>query len=98
MAWLGAGTGGGLVDNLPRVLPKSCDAVIRTGSWKKPAIFRILERAGNVPPSEMFQVLNMGIGMAVILSKKDVPAFAKKIRAKEIGRIESGSGVVRLEP
>jgi phosphoribosylformylglycinamidine cyclo-ligase len=91
-------TGGGLVDNLPRVLPKSCDAVIRTESWKKPAIFGILERAGSVPRSEMFQVFNMGIGMAVILSKKDAPAFMKKSRAKEIGRVEHGSGIVRLEP
>ena len=91
-------TGGGIVDNLPRVLPKGCDAVIATESWKKPAIFQMLERAGNVARSEMFQVFNMGIGMAVILSKNDVSAFVKKCRAREIGRIESGSGVVRLEP
>jgi len=90
-------TGGGLIDNLPRVLPKSCDAVICTEGWKKPVIFQIMERAGKVPRSEMFQVFNMGIGMAVVLSKKDVPAFMKKIRAKEIGRIESGTGIVRLE-
>ena len=90
-------TGGGLVDNLPRVLPKTCDAVIATDSWKKPAIFQLLKRAGKVPPSEMFQVFNMGIGMAVVVSKKDVPAFMKKTRAKEIGRIESGTGTVRLE-
>ena len=91
-------TGGGLVDNLPRVLPKNCDAVIRTEAWKKPAIFAVLERAGQVPRAEMFQVFNMGIGMAVILSKVDAAAFVKKTRAKEIGRIESGSGSVRLEP
>jgi len=91
-------TGGGLVDNLPRVLPKNCDAVIRTEAWKKPAIFAVLERAGQVPRAEMFQVFNMGIGMAVILSKEDAAAFVKKTRAKEIGRIESGSGSVRLEP
>jgi phosphoribosylformylglycinamidine cyclo-ligase len=90
-------TGGGLVDNLPRVLPKDCDAVIDTGSWKKPAIFQVLERAGKVARSEMFQVFNMGVGMAIILSRKDVPAFIKKIRAKEIGRINNGSGIVRLE-
>jgi len=90
-------TGGGLVDNLPRVLPKTCDAVIRADSWKVPAIFQILERAGNVPSSEMFQVFNMGIGMAVVLSQKDVPAFVKKTRARQIGCIESGSGIVRLE-
>ena len=90
-------TGGGLVDNLPRVLPKGCDAVIRTESWKTPAIFKILEQAGKVARSEMFQVFNMGIGMAVILSGKDAHAFVKKTGAKEIGRIEKGSGIVRLE-
>ncbi len=91
-------TGGGLVDNLPRVLPGDCNAVIDMESWKKPAIFQILERAGSVERSEMFQVFNMGIGMAVILSKKDVPAFMTKISAKAIGRIESGTGIVLLEP
>jgi phosphoribosylformylglycinamidine cyclo-ligase len=91
-------TGGGLVDNLPRVLPEHCDAVIDTGSWKTPPIFQILEQAGGVERSEMFQVFNMGIGMAVILSASDVPAFIGKIRAKIIGRIESGTGIVRLEP
>jgi phosphoribosylformylglycinamidine cyclo-ligase len=91
-------TGGGLVDNLPRVLPKSCDAVIDTTAWRIPAIFQIIERAGKVERSEMFQVFNMGIGMAVIVSRKDVPAFLKRTRAKEIGRIEAGSGIVRLEP
>jgi phosphoribosylformylglycinamidine cyclo-ligase len=90
-------TGGGLVDNLPRVLPKSCDAVIRTNSWEVPPIFQILGQAGKVPRSEMYQVFNMGMGMAVIISKKDAPALAKKFRAKEIGRIESGTGIVRLE-
>jgi phosphoribosylformylglycinamidine cyclo-ligase len=91
-------TGGGLLDNFPRVLPKSCDAVIRTGSWKRPVIFQLMQEAGKVPESEMFQVFNMGIGMAVVVSRKDVAAFIKTTRAKEIGRIESGTGIVRLEP
>ncbi len=91
-------TGGGLVDNLPRVLPADCDALIDTRAWRIPPIFRLLERAGNVERAEMFQVFNMGIGMAVILSRKDAPAFIKQIRAKEIGCIESGSGRVRLGP
>jgi len=90
-------TGGGLVDNLPRVLPAHCDAVIETGSWKKPAIYGILEQAGQVPWREMYQVFNMGIGMAVILSRKEAPGFIKRTGAREIGRIEKGSGIVRLE-
>jgi len=91
-------TGGGLVDNLPRVLPPTCDAVIDTGAWRIPPIFQTLEKAGQVPRPEMFQVFNMGIGMAVIVSRKDVSAFKKNTRAREIGRIESGAGIVRLEP
>ena len=90
-------TGGALLDNLPRVLPANCDAIIDTNSWKKPAIFQILQQAGNVEPSEMFQVFNMGIGMAVVLSRKDMPAFLKVSRAREIGRIEAGTGIVNLE-
>ena len=91
-------TGGGLLDNFPRVLPKNCDAVIDTDSWKKPAIFQILERAGNIARSEMYQVFNMGIGMAVVVAEREAAGLAKNLRAKRIGRIESGAGIVRLEP
>jgi phosphoribosylformylglycinamidine cyclo-ligase len=90
-------TGGGLIDNLPRILPKTCDAVIDTASWKPPAIFRIMQDAGKVPRAEMYQVFNMGMGMAVIVSAKNAPAFMKTCRAKKIGRIESGAGIVRLD-
>jgi len=90
-------TGGGLIDNLPRILPKNCDAVIDTGSWKPPAIFGILEKAGKVPRAEMYQVFNMGMGMAVILAQENAADFMKTYRAKRIGRIETGLGVVRLD-
>ena len=89
-------TGGGLIDNLPRVLPKNCDAVIETGSWRVPAIFELLEQNGRVDREEMYQVFNMGIGMAVIVSAQDAKATARQLRARPIGRIESGSGVTRL--
>src|SRR2546423_5771149 len=61
-------TGGGLVDNLPRILPNNCDAVIDIRSWRVPSIFQILERNGKVDREEMYQVFNMGMGMAVIVS------------------------------
>src|SRR4029077_20682756 len=64
-------TGGGLIDNLPRILPKSCDAVIDTKSWRVPPIFQILQRNGDVDPAEMYQVFNMGIGMVAIVSEGD---------------------------
>ena len=89
-------TGGGLIDNLPRVLPKTCDAVIETNSWRVPAIFEILRENGGIDREEMYQVFNMGIGMTVIVAAKDAAKCAKVLRAKTIGRIEAGTGVTRL--
>jgi phosphoribosylformylglycinamidine cyclo-ligase len=89
-------TGGGLIDNLPRVLPKNCDAVIDTTRWRVPAIFELIERNGRVDRGEMFQVFNMGIGMAVIVSPENAKAIARQLKAKQIGTIESGRGETRL--
>ena len=89
-------TGGGLVDNLPRVLPKTCDAAIKTTRWRVPAIFELLQRKGKVEPTEMYQVFNMGIGMVAIVSSKNAEKAASLLRAKQIGRIERGSGKTRL--
>ncbi|MEY2497534.1 MAG: phosphoribosylformylglycinamidine cyclo-ligase [Verrucomicrobiota bacterium] len=89
-------TGGGLVDNLPRVLPKDCDAIIETKSWRVPAIFELLQRNGKVERAEMYQVFNMGIGMAAIVSAKDAKIVARQLKANPIGRIERGSGITMI--
>lgn len=89
-------TGGGLLDNLPRILPVTCDAVIDTRTWTVPPLFRIIEEGGKVPREEMYQVFNMGIGMAVVVAGKDAAAAAKTLKAKPIGAIERGQGIVRL--
>ena len=89
-------TGGGLIDNLPRVLPKNCDATIETRSWRVPPIFELLQDNGKVDRTEMYQVFNMGIGMAVIVSARDAKKVARQLRAKQIGRIERGSGKTQL--
>jgi phosphoribosylformylglycinamidine cyclo-ligase len=89
-------TGGGLVDNLPRVLPKTCDAAIDTRSWKTPAIFQHIERSGRVDRAEMYQVFNMGIGMTAIVAPKHRDEALRLTRGKVIGEIVSGTGVVRL--
>jgi phosphoribosylformylglycinamidine cyclo-ligase len=89
-------TGGGLIDNLPRVLPKTCDAAIETRSWRVPPIFEVLQRNGKVDPTEMYQVFNMGIGMVAIVAKKDAKNVARQLKAKQIGAIERGSGKTRL--
>jgi phosphoribosylformylglycinamidine cyclo-ligase len=89
-------TGGGLVDNLPRVLPKNCDAVIDTRSWKTPAIFNHIERGGRVDHAEMYQVFNMGIGMTLVVAAKDRAETVRRTKGRFIGTIESGNGLVRM--
>jgi phosphoribosylformylglycinamidine cyclo-ligase len=90
-------TGGGLIDNLPRVLPKNCDAVIETKSWRVPSIFQIVQKNGNVDAQEMYQVFNMGIGMVAIVAERNARSAMSILKAKRIGRIEPGSGEVRLK-
>jgi len=90
-------TGGGLIDNLPRVLPKTADAVIDTKSWKVPAIYQHIREGGKVDPTEMYQVFNMGIGMTVVVSAADREKALKFTKGRVIGQIEKGSGVVRLK-
>ena len=90
-------TGGGLIDNLPRVLPKNCDAVIETKRWRIPSIFKILHENGNVDLQEMYQVFNMGIGMVAIVAARNSRNAISLLRAKQIGRIERGSGKTVLK-
>jgi phosphoribosylformylglycinamidine cyclo-ligase len=88
--------GGGLIDNIPRVLPRDCDAVIETRSWRVPPIFDLLQRKGKVDRAEMYQVFNMGIGMVAIVSARDARNGARLLKAKQIGRIERGSRKTQL--
>jgi phosphoribosylformylglycinamidine cyclo-ligase len=89
-------TGGGLIDNLPRVLPKNCDATIDIKSWRVPKIFQLLQKNGKIHRSEMFQVFNMGIGMVAIVSQREAKRAASILRARQIGRIERGTGKTKL--
>jgi phosphoribosylformylglycinamidine cyclo-ligase len=91
-------TGGGLVDNLPRVLPASCDALIDTDSWRVPAIFQIIQRGGAIDRAEMYQVFNMGIGMTLIVAARDAARVCRQISATRIGEIAKGRGKVQLSP
>jgi len=90
-------TGGGLIDNLPRILPRNCDAVIETKSWRVPRIFQILQENGSVDPQEMYQVFNMGIGMAAVVAERGAKQAIASLRAKRIGYIKRGTGKVRLK-
>jgi phosphoribosylformylglycinamidine cyclo-ligase len=89
-------TGGGLIDNVPRVLPRNCDAVIDTRRWRVPEIFKFIGEEGKIDREEMYQVFNMGIGMVAIVAERDIKRTISILRAKRIGRIERGSGKTRL--
>jgi len=67
-------TGGGLVDNVPRILPAGLCAGIDRAAWKVPTLFRFIEERGNVDPEEMYRVFNMGIGFVVIVRRRDSSA------------------------
>jgi phosphoribosylformylglycinamidine cyclo-ligase len=62
-------TGGGLTDNLPRILPKTCQAVIHLNSWPVPPIFDFLKEKGHIPPKEMLRTFNNGIGLVVVVDE-----------------------------
>jgi phosphoribosylformylglycinamidine cyclo-ligase len=64
-------TGGGFYDNIPRILPQSCRASIRQGSWNIPPIFNFLQHCGDIPDEEMYHVFNNGIGFILIVPQKD---------------------------
>ena len=92
-------TGGGITDNLPRILPEGCGAVIDRNAWEVPAIFKWLQRQGSVPNEDMLRTFNMGIGLIVICGRDDADAVVDMLaRAGEpgalrIGEIQDGAGV-----
>ncbi|MBD3671180.1 MAG: phosphoribosylformylglycinamidine cyclo-ligase [Gammaproteobacteria bacterium] len=86
-------TGGGLPENLPRVLPEGCRAVIDTQSWQRPAIFDWLQQQGNIIDAELYRTFNCGIGMAVVVPADQAEAALGLLReageeAQLIGHIE----------
>jgi phosphoribosylformylglycinamidine cyclo-ligase len=90
-------TGGGLIDNLPRILPSACDALVDTSLWKVPAIFQLIQRGGDISREEMYQVFNMGIGMVLVVSKSHASEVLSQTKGKVIGQITAGSGKVLLD-
>jgi phosphoribosylformylglycinamidine cyclo-ligase len=94
-------TGGGFVDNIPRVLPDNCDVAIRKGSWDMLPIFKMIEAKSGVPDEELYQVFNMGIGMVSIVAAEKADAVLKFIRAQKhkawiIGEVVKGKGEARV--
>ena len=88
-------TGGGLIENIPRVLPDNCHAIINAGEWPLPAIFSLLQQGGRITPEELARTFNCGVGMAVIVAPDDADDVTAALEGAgetvfEIGRIEEG--------
>jgi len=84
-------TGGGLIDNLPRVLPATCDALIDTSTWKVPPIFRLIQKGGGIAFEEMLEVFNMGIGLVLVVARRNAAEVIERTAGKIIGQITPGS-------
>jgi len=95
-------TGGGLPENIPRVLPDNTKAVVDLQSWQRPKVFRWLQRHGNVAEQEMLRTFNCGLGMVVCVSAKDADAAMKLLTengetAWRLGEIQATDGPSRVE-
>jgi phosphoribosylformylglycinamidine cyclo-ligase len=90
-------TGGGLIGNVPRILPESLTAKFNSQSWSVPPIFGLIQKRGNVDRDEMYRVFNMGIGMVIICSNSNVDHFTKMLpEAKVIGEVIKQEGKARV--
>jgi phosphoribosylformylglycinamidine cyclo-ligase len=93
-------TGGGITDNTPRILPGQCAAEIHLGSWLVPPIFNLISSLGKVRQAEMLHTFNMGLGMLLIVPKKNVANVTGTLRRKKekfwiVGRIVRGKAEVK---
>ena len=91
-------TGGGFLENIPRILPDGVSVEINRGSWPEPPIFGMMQRLGNVTDTEMFRTFNMGIGMVVVCSAPDLNAICSTFAdCYEIGVVTAGEKVVTVK-
>jgi len=95
-------TGGGLLENIPRILPSNVDVALKEGSWPALPVFDLLQKIGQVPREEMLRTFNLGLGMVIITSPEYVEMVKDQVRqAGEkhylIGEVVDGEGMVRLE-
>ena len=91
-------TGGGFIENIPRVLPGNLDAVIHLNSWEVPFIWPLIQEKGNISTEEMYRVFNMGIGMVAIVDKSTVVNFQTSLSEPTfvIGELVQGNQKVIL--
>ncbi len=91
-------TGGGMTDNLPRILPNGLGARISLGTWEMLPIFRLLQEKGNVPEAEMLHTFNMGVGLIIAVDRKEAARALVRLRQEKekawiIGEVVKGAGV-----
>jgi phosphoribosylformylglycinamidine cyclo-ligase len=94
-------TGGGLLDNIPRILPEGAAVEIRRGSWPQLPVFTLMQQLGNVSETEMHRTFNMGVGMVIVCAPTDAHAIRTHIETRgekifEIGRVVSGARSVEF--
>lgn len=90
-------TGGGLVENLPRILPNQCKAVIRTSSWTPHPVFQVLEREGDLSEREMMRTFNNGIGLVVVVMERELDDILLRLKAMGETAFHVGGVVERSE-
>jgi len=90
-------TGGGLLENIPRVLPNGCKAVVRKSSWEIPEIFQIIQKGGNIDETEMFRTFNCGIGMVLIVPEREADDIMIRLSGLNETAFHIGE-VVKCEP
>jgi len=93
-------TGGGITENLPRILPEGLEAVIKKGTWPIHGIFRVVQEIGDIDEKEMFKTFNMGIGLILVVDRVDATGVRRSLnrsgeKAFLIGEIQKGRGGVR---
>jgi phosphoribosylformylglycinamidine cyclo-ligase len=97
-------TGGGITENLPRILPDGCAAEIDTRAWPVPPIFQVIARRGEIARDEMFRAFNMGVGLVIVCAASDAADVRAAARAAGepgafvLGRVLAGPGTVRYIP
>lgn len=90
-------TGGGLIENVPRVIPESCSVVIDSGTWTMPGIFRLIRDTGDIGKEELFRTFNCGIGLVIIVSKKVSPRLISHLKNSKIKAFRVGEVVKRVD-
>lgn len=90
-------TGGGFLENIPRILPETAAVEIKRGTWTELPVFSLMQKLGNVADAEMFRTFNMGIGMIVVCSEEDRDFFKENLpQSYEIGQIVKGNKTVSI--